>query len=512
MSSDLEETKLLKRIEENTSLGMAKLADIKQTADTEPPLVAAQYFLSKKRILHRLMTGIMADLNEFHDREMKKVESTSPAVMKLQRERIKYLLLAGIIFNIISAVMLALYFVRSITSRLAIVLENADRLRQRRTLRAPLTGDDEIALLDSAFHDMSQSLRGEENLILASQDQLRAIVDQMPIGLVIITESDKEDLIEYANPTLEKLLVYESGALAGSPLSRHFSALGAKNAAAPVHDTSTMEGLVPLVAYKKDRSELAVEFSVSDASLGNLYRRLATIIDVSEKQALEKIKQAFVAMISHELRTPLTSVSGFLQILPMGAYGQIPPPAVSAAAVAETHVDQLIALINDLLDLEKLEAGKLELIKTTVVLEDVLDAAAGAVCDLAQTVNAQVIFEGCQAQIAGDPSRLEQALTKVLTFIMNLCPSGETINIGVSATGGKAVTVTFSTKLLKLTADQLSTIFEPFQQFELSSARGSMGLALPLVRAIILAHGGTCGADLGAAGGIAIGLQIPNLS
>jgi K+-sensing histidine kinase KdpD len=72
--------------------------------------------------------------------------------------------------------------------------------------------------------------------------------------------------------------------------------------------------------------------------------------------------------------------------------------------------------------------------------------------------------------------------------------------------------VTFSTKLLKLTADQLSTIFEPFQQFELSSARGSMGLALPLVRAIILAHGGTCGADLGAAGGIAIGLQIPNLS
>jgi len=382
-----------------------------------------------------------------------------------------------------------IFFTRGVTSRLTVVEENSLRLRQRKPLRAPLSGADEIALLDQAFHHMSHTLRGEEALVLASEEQVQTIVDQMPIGIAIIDQQS----IEYANPTLEQLLGIRTGKLAGSNILSHFTTVGPRPQ--PFSDLS-VEGTVELAAMKNGTA-VPVEFSLVDISLGHHERRLATVIDITEKREVEKMKEAFVAMVSHDLRTPLTSVAGFLHMLPMGVYGQLAQPVIDSTRAAENQVEQLISLINDLLDLEKLRAGQLDMRMTLVDLEDVIDAAVDAVYTAADDQMISLLFEGCQAKVTGDLERLQQAVTRALEAVIKISRQGETIT--VAATNNpleKTVSVFITTEHLDIPPAILPNLFEPFQPVDLPGGSISLGLGLPLTRAIIAAHGGACGAAL----------------
>ena len=377
---------------------------------------------------------------------------------------------------------------------------------------------------------MSHSLRGEEALVQASEEQVQTIIDQMPIGLAIIqttnakntknsenyeadrASSNGAEEIEYANPSLEKMLGFKSGAMVGTKVASHFLIPGAKPT--PLQDSSLIEGVVDLIAAKNDQSQIPVEFSVTDISLGHLAeqnKQLATVIDVTEKREIEKMKEAFLAMVSHDLRTPLTSVAGFLHMLPMGVYGELNNAIVASTKVAEDEVELLIALINDLLDLEKLRAGQLDLRVTQFDLEDVIDSAVDALYSLADAVMVSVIFEGCEGKIAADQERLQQAITKTLEGLLRLCEPGDTINISVTmviTNLKKAYTIAFNSEKLVLQNTPLAKLFEPFQPIELASGSISLGLRLPLAQAIVLSHGGTCGASQHS-GGLSLWLTLP---
>ncbi len=511
---DKSQLQLLEKIESAVNGGMDTLAEMRAITDKEAQFVAMQYAVKLRAKVQRNMEGLIHDLIDFLNTE-KKIESASPKVLKAQRDMIKYLLIAGVGFNVVLAIALALLFTRSITSRLTIVEDNSLRLRQRKPLRAPLNGDDEIALLDQAFHEMSHSLRGEEALVLASEEQVQTIIDQMPIGLAIVQGEAEE--IEYANPTLEKMLDYKPSKMVGTSIATHFLIPGPKPS--PLTDSSQIEGVVELIAKKasqnqsQGQNQIPVEFSVSDLSLGKQARqskRLATVIDVTEKREIEKMKEAFLAMVSHDLRTPLTSVAGFLHMLPMGIYGQLSNTIVDNSKIAETQVNHLIALINDLLDLEKLRAGQLDMRVTQFDLEDVIDAAVDAVYSQADDLMISVIFEGCEGKIAADQDRLQQAITRTLEALLQLCGQGDTINVAVTmvaANVGKAYTIAFNSENLLVPAAVLPKLFEPFQPIELASGSISLSLGLPLARAIVLGHGGTCGASQN--DGLSLWLTLP---
>ncbi|MBP9092208.1 CHASE3 domain-containing protein [bacterium] len=498
---------LLEKIEISVTAGLSTLAEMRAITDKEAQFVAMQYAVKLRAKVQKNMEGLINDLIDFLDTE-KKIESASPRVLQAQRDMIRYLLLAGVALNIGVAIALALLFTRSIASRLTIVEDNSLRLRQRKPLRAPLSGDDEIALLDQAFHKMSHSLRGEEALVLASEEQVQTIIDQMPIGLAIIQNSRFEkhaassnavEEIEYANPTLEKMLGYKSGAMVGTKVASHFLIPGPKPT--PLQDSSQIEGVIELIAATKDQRQIPVEFSVTDVSLDRLAeqnKQLAAVIDITEKREIEKMKEAFLAMVSHDLRTPLTSVAGFLHMLPMGVYGELNAAIAASTKVAEDEVEHLIALINDLLDLEKLRAGQLDMNVSQFDLEDAIDASVDATYSQADDGMVSVIFEGCEGKIAADQERLQQAITKTLEALLRLCEHGDTITITVtmvSANLGKAYTISLSSEKLVLQNTVLSNLFEPFQPIELPSGSLSLGLRLPLAQAIMLSHGGTCGAS-----------------
>lgn len=506
--NDPDQLKLLERIDERTSKAMAMLDKMKTISEKEAQMVAVNYAIKLRTRLQRQMEGLVQDLIDFMNIE-KKIASESPAVMKQQRDYLRLLLLGALLINIFAAIMLALLFVRSITSRLNVVVDNSELLRKRGVLRSPLSGKDEIAQLDRAFHEMSTSLRGEEELVRASELQLRAMIDQLPIGLMIIADREK---IEYANPTLERLLAYQSEELVGVYLSELFALPGA--APKTFHGESTTGGVTELLGRKKDGSEIHAEYSVVDVSLGAMSRRLAIVIDVTERHEVEKLRKAFVAMVSHDLRTPLTSVAGFLQLLPMGVYGELAAKAVGEVNLAEGQVEQLIMLINDLLDLEKLEAGKLEMSRAQVVLEDIIDSALDTVYSLAEIRQVELMFEGCEVGVVADGERLKQAFSKILTCMLRICSKGDTLDVLVEPEPRSGcATVKFRARELAVPEDNLVTIFEPFQRLKLASFDGSLGLGLTLARAITIQHGGSCRAfdeeSHGKRSGTILALQLP---
>ncbi|MFA6211984.1 MAG: histidine kinase dimerization/phospho-acceptor domain-containing protein [Candidatus Obscuribacterales bacterium] len=486
LRKDSEQYKLFERIEDSVTSSLRLFAILKSKSDSESELAVAKYGQKLKSKMRLELQEVSGNLVQFLDAE-KQIESASPVAIKLQRVRTRWLLAGGIVLNIIVAFILVAWFLRSITSRLEIVSDNAERLRERKNLRVPLSGDDEIAAIDEAFHEMSHALQEEEHLVRASTELIQTIIDQMPIGLMLVDESDDEAKIDYANKSLERLLEYNSGELVQKSLSGVFTTSGGHSE--PLSDTSVIEGPVELLAQKKSGSSLPVEFSLSDFNF-ETSKRLATVIDISEKHEIEKMKAAFVAMVSHDLRTPLTSVAGFFHMLPLGVYGQFSPAVIDQTKLAEIQVEELITLINDLLDLEKLKAGQLEMRPTKVSLEDLIDGAVDSCAQLAEELGVSVVFEGCPQEIAvqADQDRLSQALAKVLGSAIRLS-NGGTVKVVVSLDAAVTeVTVDWRVAKLQMTDEQLEAIFEPFQAVPFT-----LGLALPLAQAILLSFGGTCG-------------------
>lgn len=523
---------LFDKIEKNLTANLKMFAQMRQLGESDSELAVAQFGLKLKTKMRLELLGLSGDLVEFLNAE-KQIESASPVAIKLQRERTRWLLAGGMILNIIVAVLLVRWFLHSITSRLEIVKDNAERLRQRKSLRLPISGDDEIASIDEAFHEMSHSLQGQEKLLLASTDQVQTIIDQMPIGLVVVAEpgnidSAKNDSaqIEYANSALERMLEYKTGELVATSLGKLFTTAGAR--AEPLTDTTMIDGTIELLAQKKSGLQLPVEFSVSDVSFENMSRRLGTVIDISERREIEKMKEAFVAMVSHDLRTPLTSVAGFLHMLPLGIYGQFSSVVVSETAVAEKQVEELITLINDLLDLEKLKAGQLEMRSTNSNLEDLLDAAIESCAELGEERGVSLLFEGCSApvMVQADGDRLKQAIEKVMVSAIRLSPTGSAVNINVTIetvdSGDRVALIDLRIgqgidrriSRVQKADEWLETIFEPFQAASLTAASGgkskrsSLGLALPLAKAILLSFGGECGVEQDEQG-LVLWLQLP---
>ncbi len=215
-------------------------------------------------------------------------------------------------------------------------------------------------------------------------------------------------------------------------------------------------------------------------------------------QAGNRAKSEFLAVVSHELRTPLTSIFGSLRLLRGGAAGDIPDCAKKMIDIACRNSDRLILLINDILDIEKIESGHMELKPERLEITDLVRSAIDANRGFAETrgLTLQLVEALAGVRIEGDGNRLMQVLTNLLSNAIKFSPHDQKVEIAVRRRGS-AVRVSVRDHGPGIAEEFHGAVFDKFTQFDSSDSRGNggSGLGLSICKAIVELHGGKIGFD-----------------
>lgn len=242
------------------------------------------------------------------------------------------------------------------------------------------------------------------------------------------------------------------------------------------------------------------------------------IIETNAKlEKLERLKSEFISIVSHELRTPLTSIKNSLDILMSGRCGDITSSADKFLSMAMRNVQRLSGIINDLLDLSKIEAGKMDFNFAPVNINTVIDYVKTALSEVAKSKGLNLITEETKnlPEITADSQRLEQVLTNLVSNAIKFTPENKTIKISSSIINSKDIKINeYFKDSIKLSdgdyvevcvADEgigiaekdLLHAFDKFAQIENSLSRkaGGTGLGLPIAKQLLEAHNGAIWCD-----------------
>jgi PAS domain S-box-containing protein len=240
------------------------------------------------------------------------------------------------------------------------------------------------------------------------------------------------------------------------------------------------------------------------ADRGQLIGYVGTVTDVTESRAIEKMKNEFISIVSHELRTPLASIRGSLGLLAAGVLKNKPETAKQMLEIASNETERLVRLVNDILDLERLEASQVTIVKQWCDAQVLMQKSAEAVMSLAAENKINLSILPATAQIWADPDRIVQMLVNLLSNAIKFSPTGCTVTLRVEDLGDSlrdsyASRVLFEVKDRGrgIPADKLETIFGRFQQVDASDSRqkGGTGLGLAICRSIVQQHGGRIWAE-----------------
>ncbi|MBC7998443.1 MAG: PAS domain S-box protein, partial [Leptolyngbya sp.] len=498
LAEDTENFPILKRVEGNLKTGMQILDRIKTAIDTKPFLVAARLGIRERIHLQPTFNALAQDLLSLV-RAQKKIEEDSPATQRRGRERNRQLLIAAFAVNTALAFLFVLMFNKGITSRLNTLVDNTKRMKSGEKLNSQLSGADEIASLDAVFHEMAFTLRLKEELLKESEQRVRAIIEKVPIGLLIV---DEIGAVEFSNPTLDSMFAVSEGALVGRSLASLFArpaAVSEEDFATQIKDKATGK-IHELQSLRSDGEIFPVEFSITDFDNQDGKRVLGIVLDVSERQEIQRMRQAFVSMVSHELRTPLTAVSGFLALLEMGAFGELPTTVTEQAGRAEANVGRLMKLITDLLDLEKMDSGTLNVSKSSSEFGEILRSTDEASRTFAESKGIRLQIEpedaGVESEIYVDADRIVQVLVNLISNAVKFSPPQGLVTVSHKLEGD-TLEMRVTDQGRGVPAKYRDVIFERFQQVEAADAKqkGGTGLGLAICKTIVEQHNGTIAVD-----------------
>jgi PAS domain S-box-containing protein len=436
------------------------------------------------------------------DRE-KSVSDNSPLVLKAVREQQQMALASAFVVNIVLAVALAIIFNKNIASRISIVSDNILRLAAGRQLHARLSGNDELSAMDTAFRDMASSLaeaREQEQAVVANA---REVICSLSADLKFLS----------VNPAIELLLGYSGEELTGA---RFITILKPSSIDASLeYFTALQKSEVTKVLENevvgKEGTVRDFVWSVQWSSARQTFFCVAH--DITESKNLEKMKQAFVAMVSHDLRSPLCSILAYTELLEKGIYGSLTETGTASLQNVKGSVTRLIDLVSDLIDIERLDSGNLQLSLQDVPVHQIFDAAIHAVSALALSNGISFESDAANLILHADESRMVQVIVNLLSNAIKFSPKMATVKLEAVQTH-EGVTLAVIDQGRGIPAEQMGLVFERFKQVQASDSanRKGSGLGLSICKAIIEQHGGKIGVDSQVGKGSKFWIQLPRNS
>lgn len=233
--------------------------------------------------------------------------------------------------------------------------------------------------------------------------------------------------------------------------------------------------------------------------------------DVHERKKLDRMKNDFISVVSHELRTPLTSIHGSLALMLGGVAGDLPEKVRTLTGIAAKNSERLVRLVNDILDIEKIESGTMLFRPGRVELMPLVEQSVDNNRAYAQQLDVELrIAAAAQARIWADPDRLQQVLANLLSNAAKHSPRGGVIDIRVQRDDGRVcVSVTDHGK--GIPPEFQPRIFEKFAQADTTSTRqkGGTGLGLSISKAIVDRHGGRIWFETAPGVGTTFAFELP---
>jgi len=264
--------------------------------------------------------------------------------------------------------------------------------------------------------------------------------------------------------------------------------------------------------WRADRTSFPVEFSSTSMfdEHGTQIGAVVMFRDVTERRAIERLKSEFVSTVSHELRTPLTSIRGALGLLSSGMLGAIAEKGQRMLSIAVSNTDRLVRLINDILDLERIESGKVELVRGPVDANLVMVQALEGVQSMGDEAGVELVVVPANGALWGDSDRIIQTLTNLLGNAIKFSGRGTTVTLSGTTHGAEFV-FAIADQGRGVPADKLESIFDRFSQIDASDSRdkGGSGLGLAICQSIINAHGGRIWAEMNEPAGSLFQFTIP---
>jgi signal transduction histidine kinase len=233
--------------------------------------------------------------------------------------------------------------------------------------------------------------------------------------------------------------------------------------------------------------------------------------DITERKAVEQMKDQFVSLVSHELRTPLTSIRGSLGLLAGGVLGQVPERGQRMLDIAVNNTERLLRLINDILDLERMQSGRIQMERVDSDLTSLMTQSGDVMRAMAEGAGVEVEVQPLAAHLCADPDRIIQALTNLLSNAIKFSPRGGNVRLRAVRCGDASVRIEVRDQGRGIPADKLEHVFERFQQVEADDARakGGTGLGLAICRTIVEQHAGRIWAESTLGAGTTMIVELP---
>lgn len=333
-----------------------------------------------------------------------------------------------------------------------------------------------------------------EAILQEAERRWRSLLDNVQL---IVVGLDLTGCVNYINPFFLNLTGYTEAEIMGqnwfktcvSPVNRQtVEALFREILAGHSHpyfqnEILTQSGEERLIAWNNTLLQDSEGHVIGTISIGE---------DITERQKIEQMKNEFIGVVSHELRTPLTSLQLSLGLVKTGIYHQKPEKFQRMIEIALIDTARLANLVNDILDLERLESGQRILEKSSCQVEQLLKQSVDTVQTLAIQSEISFQIQATDAVIWADFNAIIQTLTNLLSNAIKFSPAHSTITLKAESQIDQ-VLFQVSDQGRGIPVDKLETIFGRFQQVDASDSRdkGGTGLGLAICRTIIEQHGGT---------------------
>ncbi|MCI0784359.1 MAG: PAS domain-containing protein [Chloroflexi bacterium] len=358
--------------------------------------------------------------------------------------------------------------------------------------------------LAGAFQDFNEMARSFEERVEAASQERNRLMAAINSSVDAVVALGEDGVVRFANAAAETLVGKGEDLLVGQPLAWAVADGDVIDAVRRARE----EGVASRHLIERPNRQV-LEAYVAPIAGGGEWTLLVVFHDVTESKRLDDVRRDFVANVSHELRTPLSAVKSVIETLQGGAVDE-PDVARDFLARAETEVERLVQLLEELLALSRLESGDLHFTEHPLDMRDVVRSVGQRMAPHAQRagVDLRVDVDGRVQGVSGDPAALERAIVNLVDNAIKFTPKGGSVDLSSRADDG-SVTIVVADTGAGIDPLDLPRVFERFFKADRARQRGGTGLGLAIVKHTVEAHGGSIGVESQLGAGSVFRLKLP---